>query len=100
MNARNPHAGSPFADDDAAIAAALEDVSIPALMLSLVHLTGDPSYIRGPIKPRMLVLNEVQGFMPEEEKAEVRRMALEAIKAYRDGGCELPAQPGPGCSTR
>ncbi|GAA4988496.1 NAD(P)/FAD-dependent oxidoreductase [Yinghuangia aomiensis] len=95
MNARNPHAGSPFADDDAAIAAALEDVSIPALMLSLVHLTGDPSYIRGPIKPRMLVLNEVQGFMPEEEKAEVRRMALEAIKAYRDGGCELPTQPGP-----
>lgn len=28
---RNPHAGLPFDDDDAAIARALEDVSIPAL---------------------------------------------------------------------
>ncbi|MFI6588428.1 flavin-containing monooxygenase [Embleya sp. NPDC050493] len=95
MNARNPHAGLPITDDDAAIAAALEDVSVPALMLSLVHLTGDPSYIRGAIKPRMLVLNEIQGFMPEEEQAEVRRLALEAIRAYRDAGCVLPEQPGP-----
>lgn len=95
MSATNPHAGLPITDDDAAIAAALEDVSVPTLLLSLVHLTGDPSYIRGPIRPRMLVLNEVQGFLPEEEKAEARRMALEAIKAYRDGGCVLPPPPGP-----
>ena len=44
---RNPHAGLPITDDDATIAAALEDVSIPTLMLSLVHMTGDPSLIRG-----------------------------------------------------
>jgi hypothetical protein len=29
-------------DDDAAIASALEDLSVPTLMLSLVHMTGDP----------------------------------------------------------
>ncbi len=40
--ARNPHAGRPFHDDDAAIAKALEDASIPALSCSLVHMTGDP----------------------------------------------------------
>ncbi|MET7305390.1 NAD(P)/FAD-dependent oxidoreductase [Embleya sp. NPDC005575] len=95
MTSRSPHAGLPITDDDAAIAAALEDVSVPALLLSLVHLTGDPSYIRGPIKPRMLILNEVQGFMPEEEKAEARAQALEAIRRYRDGGCVLPEQPSP-----
>ena len=40
---RNPHAGEPFATTDDEIAAALEDVSIPTLMLSMVHMTGDPS---------------------------------------------------------
>ena len=48
---RNPHAGLPFTDDDAAIAAALEDVSIPALLCSMVHITGDPSWIRGDLRP-------------------------------------------------
>ena len=40
---RNPHAGTPFDDDDATIARVLDDVSIPALMCSMVHITGDPS---------------------------------------------------------
>ena len=49
MSARNIHAGLPF--DDEAIAAALLDVSIPTLLLSLVHMTGDPEIIRGEFKP-------------------------------------------------
>jgi hypothetical protein len=43
--------GRAITDDDAAIAAAPEDVSIPVLMCSMVHLTGDPSWIRSEIKP-------------------------------------------------
>ena len=39
---RNPHSGLPFETTDDEIAEALLDVSIPTLMLSLVHLTGDP----------------------------------------------------------
>ena len=88
--AQNPHAGLPFDDDDATIAAALEDVSIPALLCSLVHITGDPSWIRGDLRPQGSMLNEYQGYMPEEMKAEARRRALPAIAAYRDGGCVLP----------
>ena len=95
MSESNIHAGLPFTDDDASIAAALEDVSIPTLILSMVHMTGDPSYIRGDIRPAGLFLNEVQGFMSEESKAEVRRQALEVIRAYRDGGFKLPPPPGP-----
>ncbi len=91
----NPHAGSEITNDDATIAAALQDVSIPTLMLSLVHITGDPSLIRGDLKPQGLFLNEVQGYMSEPDKAEVRRIALETIRAYRDGGCRLPPPPGP-----
>ncbi len=90
---RNPHSGLPFDDDDAAIAAALEDVSIPALLCSLVHMTGDASWIRGDLRPQGSMLNEYQGYMPDEMKAEVRRRAVPAIAAYRDGGCELPPPP-------
>jgi 4-hydroxyacetophenone monooxygenase len=87
---RNPHAGEPFDTSDEAIAEALLDVSIPTLMLSLVHMTGDPELIRGRLKPQGFMLNEVQGFMSEEDKAEARALALDVIRAYRDRGCPEP----------
>jgi len=90
----NPHAGLPISDDDATIAAMLEDVSIPTLVLSMVHMTGDPSWIRGPVRPLGLFLNEIQGYLPEEQKAGIRAQALAAIIAFRDGGCVLPEPPG------
>src|SRR5437667_7152535 len=90
---RNPHAGVPFTDDDAAIAAVLEDVSIPALLCSLVHMTGDPSWIRGHLRPRASALNDYQASMTEEDMAEARRLALPAIAAFRDAGCVLPPPP-------
>jgi 4-hydroxyacetophenone monooxygenase len=89
---RNPHAGQPFTTPDHEIAEALLDVSIPTLMLSLVHMSGDPSLIRGELKPAGLFLNEVQGYMSEEDKAAVRKIALEVIADYRDRGCP---EPGP-----
>jgi 4-hydroxyacetophenone monooxygenase len=95
VSVRSLHAGAPFTDDDATIAAALEDVSIPTLMLSLVHITGDPELIRGRLKPAGLFLNEYQGFMSEEDKAEVRALALPIIAEYRDRGCTLPPPPSP-----
>lgn len=94
MSERHPHAGLPFTDDDAAIAAALEDVSIPTLLCTMVHITGDTDWVRGELRPAGLFLNEYQGFMDEEAKAEVRRRALPEIIAYRDGGCVLP-EPQP-----
>ena len=87
---RNPHAGQPFSTSDEQIAEALLDVSIPTLMLSLVHMSGDPSLIRGELKPAGLFLNEVQGYMSEEDKAAVRKIALEVITDYRDRGCPEP----------
>ena len=67
---RNPHAGQPFSDDDAAIAAALADVSIPALLCSLVHMTGDPAWVRGPHQPRYATSVDFQGGMSEADCAE------------------------------
>src|SRR5690606_8684525 len=87
---RNPHAGVPFDTPDDQIAAALRDVSIPTLMLSMLHMTGDADLIRGELRPAGLFLNEVQGFMTEEDKDAVRARALEVIKDYRDRGCPEP----------
>jgi 4-hydroxyacetophenone monooxygenase len=92
---RNPHAGQPFTTSDEEIAKALLDVSIPTLMLSLVHMSGDPGLIRRELKPAGLFLNEVQGYMSEEDKAAVRKVALEVIADYRDRGCPEPEPIGP-----
>lgn len=92
---RNPHAGVPFTDSDDEIAAALQDVSIPALLMSCVHMTDDDavrrSILDGPLRPAGLFLNEVQGFMSEEDKAAARALALRIIADYRDRGCPEPA---------
>ncbi|MEU9806700.1 NAD(P)/FAD-dependent oxidoreductase [Mycobacterium sp. NPDC050853] len=87
---RNRYAGHPFSTPTQEIAAALEAVSIPTLLLSLVHITGDPRYIRE-FKQAATFLNEVQGFMSEEDKERARKVALEAIVEYRERGCPEPA---------
>src|SRR5690348_14641221 len=63
-------------------------------MLSLVHMSGDPGLIGGELKPAGLFLNEVQGYMSEEDKAAVRKLALEVIADYRDRGCPEPEPIG------
>ncbi|HTR70415.1 MAG TPA: NAD(P)/FAD-dependent oxidoreductase [Mycobacteriales bacterium] len=87
---RNPHAGVPFDTSDSEIDAALLDVSIPTLMLSLVHITGNAELIRGRLRPAGLFLNEVQGYMSEEDKAEIRALGRDIISDYRDRGCPEP----------
>ncbi|KRE33624.1 4-hydroxyacetophenone monooxygenase [Mycobacterium sp. Soil538] len=90
---RTFHAGRRFDTPTDEIAAALADVSIPTLLLSMVHLTGDPRFIRD-FSQAGLFLNEVQGFMSEEDKARARDAALPVIVDYRDRGCPpLPPLP-------
>ncbi len=91
---RNPHAGQPFTSSDAEIAAALEDVSIPALMLSCIHMIPDEAgrraILEGPIRPAGIFLNEVQGYMSEDDKAAARTLAYDVIRDYHDRGCPEP----------
>jgi 4-hydroxyacetophenone monooxygenase len=84
---RNRFAGEPFDDGDDVIVRALEDMSVPALLCSLVHMSGDPSWVRGEIQPNVGASLDIQGAMTEEDMAEVRRRALPVIAAYRDNGC-------------
>lgn len=87
---RNPYAGQIFSTSTEDIAGALEQVSIPTLLLSLVHIAGDPRFVRD-FKPAGIFLNEVQGFMSEEDKSRARTAALPVITDYRDRGCPDPA---------
>ena len=86
---RSPYSGRPFTTSTPEIAAALQDVSVPTLLLSLVHITGDPRFIRD-FKQMGVFLNEVQGFMSEDDKARARAEALTVITEYRDRGCPEP----------
>jgi len=62
-------------------------------MLSMVHLTGDPSWIRGETRPLGIYINEVQGFMSPEDQDAIRARAAAAIAAFRDGDGALPPPP-------
>ena len=59
----------------------------------MVHLTGDPVWIRGDIQSAGIFLNEYQGFMSDEMQATARARALVAIGEFRDAGCVLPPPP-------
>ena len=86
--ARNPHAGEPFIDGDDAVAAALRDVSVPALCCSLVHMTGDLSWVRELSLPKLAGSGQYDCGLTQAEQDAVRERALPVIAAYRDAGCE------------
>ena len=95
MNQKQDPAGLGIHEDDATIAAALEEASIPCLIMSMIHMSGDSSILEGDIKPLGVYINEFQGYMDEESKAAIRAQALEVIRKFREGGCVLPPGPSP-----
>jgi 4-hydroxyacetophenone monooxygenase len=80
-------------EPDAAIARALEAAHVPSLMAALVHLTGDTRLLRGSIRPSADFFGDPQCGINEHDQARVRAMALDVLRAYRDGGCQRPPTP-------
>ena len=76
--------------DNEALEEALKSSNVPALMLAMVHLTGDASIIRGETRPDYSILGDPSVGISLEEQAAIRAKALEVLKAYRDGGCKTP----------
>jgi len=85
----------PITEDDAFLAATLEHASVSTLLMAIVHLTGDASLLRGSIRPQRPLPGEADGGLSDADKAAVRGMALDALRAYRDRGCTLPPAPSP-----
>ena len=81
---------APITEDDEWIAAALQVCSVLPLAASIVHLQGDPSVVRGRIRPRRILPNEFDGALDETAQAQLRRHALAAVIAYRDAGSPPP----------
>ena len=88
-------AEAPITEDDAFLASALQSANVPTLMMSIIHLTGDASLLRGSIRPAGATWGDTGDGMSAEDKAAVRAMGLDALRAYRNRGCTLPPPPSP-----
>ena len=84
---------APISATDAEIETALQSAHIPSLMAALVHVTGDPSIIRGDIRPETDFFGDPQGNIPEADQAAMRALALTALTALRDRAGALPPPP-------
>jgi 4-hydroxyacetophenone monooxygenase len=90
--ATTPAAVPPLRDDDEAIAAAVEAADVPALLTSVAHLTGDVSLLRADLRPDPSRALEPDAGLSADQLAEARRLAVDALVRYRDGGGR-PAPP-------
>ena len=79
-----------ISEDDAAIDAALEHLNAPVMMACLVYLTGNVDLIRGDIQIDRGRARDLQCGITEEQQIEARRLALDALRDYRDRGCPEP----------
>ncbi|MGH3678057.1 MAG: flavin-containing monooxygenase [Mycobacterium sp.] len=85
--------GLPFDDSDDVIRAAIAEASVPALLMSMVHMTGDMDLLKALPGPFMLIAMDLQGGMSEADKEAVRQRALDVVRDYRDRGCPPPFVP-------
>ena len=80
----------PIIEDDDEIATALDETTTVALVAASVHLTGDPSILRGGIRPRRVPPGDPDAGLDDQQRAELRTQALGAVLAFRDAGCPTP----------
>jgi 4-hydroxyacetophenone monooxygenase len=86
-----------ISEDDAFIEAALKDANVPALLMTLVHLTGNTDVLTADLEPHVSKVLNINGVYDDAQREKVRALALEAIRTYRDKGC--PALPNPSAQT-
>ena len=72
---------------DEQLQVALAEAQIPALMGSLVHLTGSGEHLRGDIRPLVEQLAEEEDGLTEAQRERARAMAFDALRSFRDAGC-------------
>ncbi len=85
--------GLPFHDDDDVLRSAIDEASVPALLMSMVHMTGDLGILDDLPRPFMLIAMDLQGAMSEPDKQAVRERAFQVARDYRDRGCPPPFVP-------
>ncbi|MEZ4331816.1 MAG: NAD(P)/FAD-dependent oxidoreductase [Myxococcota bacterium] len=85
---------SPDPASDDRIEAAVAEASLPALMMSMIHLSGDASLLDGPIRPRHAALFDRTGGIVPADGASIRARAVALIRAHLAEG-RPPCAPLP-----
>jgi 4-hydroxyacetophenone monooxygenase len=83
----------PITETDDEIRAYLEQAELPPLLPALAFVTGDFSLLRDELRPEALLVGLPQGGLSDEQQAEVRALALDALVRFRDGGCKAAPTP-------
>ena len=80
-------------ESDDEIAAALQDAVLAPLLPALAYLTGDLTLLRSELRPDPLLIGQPFNGYTDEQQAEIRALALDALVRYRDGGCHPAPSP-------
>jgi 4-hydroxyacetophenone monooxygenase len=83
-------AEKPITEDDATIARMLEHASVPTLMMSIVHVTGDTSLLARRDPPKKPMINEYHGGLTAEENAAVRAAHSSASRPIAIAAARCP----------
>ena len=86
-----------MADTDLELDAALGDAHLPALIAALVHMTGDPSWLRPEWAPVYTPLSRGETGLSPQVEADIRVRAKVAIQKYVAAGS--PRMPSPDTPT-
>jgi 4-hydroxyacetophenone monooxygenase len=81
----------PITASDEEIRQALADAEVPPLLPALAYATGDLSLLREELRPDPLLMAMPQGGLSDEQLAQARELAFEALVRFRDAG----SQPAP-----
>lgn len=82
----------PVTADDATLRDHLEAADVPALLMTVAHLTGDCAFLAAYAGPPGW-LSLPQGGLSAQQQESARALALEALIRFRDGGCVPPPPP-------
>ena len=78
------HSIEPIIGDDQTIRDAIASAHLPSLLNALVHITGDPSHIRGPVRPTPGTLKDPLAGITKEQTNSVRNTAFKILTHLRD----------------
>jgi 4-hydroxyacetophenone monooxygenase len=76
----------PITATDDEIRSALEVADLPAVLPTLAYITGDLSLLRDDLRIDPALMSAEQGGLTPEQQDAIRALALDTLKAFRDGG--------------
>lgn len=84
---------SDFPRDDGALVEAVQAANLPTLLMVMVHLSGDASWLRRAPRFKRASQQRMAGGVDDAAARELRAQALEILRSFRDGTRELPPIP-------